>query len=88
MNLTFTSKALDKVCERYPNSEYIFPNVCYENQLAVWTKKEQTGTLKAYSKMPTPFLSIATLSENIRRYRDRSNMESFTPRDFCRTFKA
>lgn len=75
------------MCLRYPDSEYLFPDTRYETKLAGWLIKEKKGTLKKNSLKPTPFMSTSILSENIRHYRQRVDMKSFTPRDFRRTFK-
>ena len=76
---------IDEMCLRYPESEYLFPDIRYESKMEGWITKEKEGTLKKNSVKPTPFISTSILSENIRR--ERVDMQSFTPRDFRRTFK-
>jgi hypothetical protein len=75
------------MCERYPDTEYIFPDVCYEMKLVKWHEKEKAGELTDLSVKPKPFMPTAILANSLVRYYKRMNMVKFTARDFRRTFK-
>ncbi|WP_216647256.1 hypothetical protein [Enterobacter bugandensis] len=72
---------------RYPEHEYISPNHNHEKKLANWNNKVSVGKQGKFSSGPTKFISSDLLLENIKRYCIKNNIDSFSPRDFRRTFK-
>ncbi|MNZ69189.1 Phage integrase family protein [compost metagenome] len=78
---------IDMMLERYPDSEYIFPNADYEIKISRWNEKVKSGTVGKHTKMPRPFMSSDLLCDNINRFCKQKNIQSFIPRDFRRTFK-
>lgn len=78
---------IDLMISRYPDNEYLFPNQDYETKLRKWEEKNKTNSNGKFSKTPTAFMNSKTLAGNIERFCENHCIESFSVRDFRRTFK-
>lgn len=75
------------MCARYPESEFIFPDIRYVKQLKTWEEKKAAGTRSINSLEPTRFTNTSTLAEAVWNYCRKTEFTRFTPRDLRRTFK-
>lgn len=79
-------KILEEQSARYPDNDFYFPNVNYENKIKKYEEKVKLNPLKGYTK-PTPGFDRSKWKGIIKVFSNSHFEKSFTMRDIRRTFK-
>lgn len=77
---------LDEEAARYPESDFYFPNVNYEEQLKIYKKKIKGSPVISVEK-PTIGLNSDAWKKHMNDFTKKHFDKSFTMRDIRRTFK-